>query len=126
MSFFESALKLEAEELRKIQKEYAECVNQRGTLEAQLMENEIVKQELDFVKDEDNDKVFKLVGPVLVSQELAEAKDTVAKRIDYIKKEVERQTKLGQDLEVQLNEKRDKIQQMQAQATKTASAPAKA
>lgn len=36
--------------------------------------------------------VYKLVGPVLVKQDLIEAKQTVDKRLDYITKEVLVQT----------------------------------
>jgi prefoldin beta subunit len=43
-------------------------------------------QELD--KLEDDAKVYKLVGPVLVKQELTEAQSNVQKRIDYINGEL--------------------------------------
>ena len=42
----------------------------------------LVNQELDLI--EADGSVFKLIGPVLVKQDLEEAKQTVAKRIDYI------------------------------------------
>eukprot|EP01134_Creolimax_fragrantissima_P005773 CFRG5773T1 len=122
MSFFESALRLESDEMRKLQKEYASVVSTSASLETQLMENEIVKQELNLVKDDNNDKVFKLVGPVLVSQDLNEAKDNVAKRIEFISKEVERQNTLTKELVDKMSEKREKIQQMQVQAQKSANA----
>ena len=37
---------------------------------------------------EEGDGVFKLVGPVLVKQEVAEAKDNVEKRLQFINGEV--------------------------------------
>ena len=43
-------------------------------------------QELDLLKDDN--EVFKLVGPVLVKQDLVEAKENVMKRMDYIKSEL--------------------------------------
>lgn len=43
-------------------------------------------QELDLV--EDGGVVYKLMGPVLVKQDLSEAKQTVEKRLDYIRKEM--------------------------------------
>ena len=43
-------------------------------------------QELDLL--EDDAVVYKLVGPVLVRQELSEARQTVEKRLDYISKEL--------------------------------------
>lgn len=42
-------------------------------------------QELNFIED---GKIYKLIGPVLVEQDPAEAKDTVTKRIEYISKEM--------------------------------------
>jgi prefoldin beta subunit len=49
-------------------------------------ENESVKFELDIVGDSDG--VFKLVGPVLIKEDLAEARQTINKRIEFINKEV--------------------------------------
>lgn len=43
-------------------------------------------QELELVNDEAN--VYKLIGPVLVKQDLAEAKANVKKRIEYISAEL--------------------------------------
>lgn len=43
-------------------------------------------QELDRVEEEA--KVYKLVGPVLVKQDLTEARSNVQKRIDYINGEL--------------------------------------
>lgn len=43
-------------------------------------------QELELLEDDAN--VFKLIGPVLVKQDLAEAKANVNKRIEYITAEL--------------------------------------
>ena len=43
-------------------------------------------QELDVIQADGN--VYKLIGPVLVKQDLEEAKQTVAKRIEYITAEM--------------------------------------
>ena len=43
-------------------------------------------QEMDVL--EDGAVVYKLIGPVLVQQELAEARQTVEKRLEYINKEM--------------------------------------
>lgn len=53
----------------------------------QLGENELVIKELDLL-GEDDDGVYKLIGPVLVKQDLAEAKANVRKRIEYIEAEL--------------------------------------
>ena len=44
------------------------------------------KKEFDLLQKDDS--VYKLVGPVLLKQELLEAKQTVQKRIDYIQGEM--------------------------------------
>ena len=43
-------------------------------------------QELERVEGSSN--VYKMIGPVLVKQEVTEAKDNVQKRIDYISGEL--------------------------------------
>ena len=43
-------------------------------------------QELDLLEDDAN--VYKLIGPVLVKQDLAEANANVRKRIEYISAEL--------------------------------------
>ena len=42
-----------------------------------------VKEELDLA--DESTKVFKLIGPALVTQDLSEAKGNVQKRIEYIR-----------------------------------------
>ena len=42
-----------------------------------------MKEELDLA--DDSTKVFKLIGPALVTQDLSEAKGNVQKRIEYIR-----------------------------------------
>ena len=42
-------------------------------------------QELDLAND---NVVYKLIGPILVKQDLLEAKQTVEKRLEYITKEL--------------------------------------
>jgi len=49
-------------------------------------ENEAVKAELDIC--DDSDIVYKNVGPILVKEELFEARQTIEKRIEFIKKEM--------------------------------------
>jgi hypothetical protein len=46
----------------------------------------VLWQELDLLQA--NAEVFKLIGPVLVKQELQDAKQNVAKRMDYIRSEL--------------------------------------
>lgn len=75
-------LEEEVKLLRKIQDEVQKTINTRAQLVAQLKENELVKQELDLLDDES--RIFKLIGPILVKQEKKEADSNVSKRIDFL------------------------------------------
>lgn len=55
----------------------------------------MVLQEFNIMEPSAN--VYKLVGPVLAKQDVAEAKGNVEKRIEYITKEIERMDKLEND-----------------------------
>ena len=74
---------------------------------AQFNENTMVKGELDILEEGDN--VFKLVGPVLMTIDLEEAKENVAKRVEFIETEISKldaaiatkqgdQTTLGEEI----------------------------
>ncbi|KAL6333195.1 hypothetical protein AAG906_028378 [Vitis piasezkii] len=71
----------------------------------QLGENELV------LKEDAN--VFKLIGPVLVKQDLAEANANVRKRIDYISAELKRLDATLQDLEEKQNSKKEAVFKLQ-------------
>ncbi|KOM26865.1 hypothetical protein LR48_Vigan325s003700 [Vigna angularis] len=77
----------------------------------QLGENELVLKELDLLKEDAN--VYKLIGPVLVKQDLAEANANVRKRIEYISAELKRLDATVQDLEEKQNSKKDTILKLQ-------------
>ncbi|XP_018314942.1 prefoldin subunit 6 [Mycetomoellerius zeteki] len=104
-------LQNEADTLRQIQKEYNKALSQRQQLDGQLNENIMVKKELDILKEEND--VFKLIGPVLVKQELCEAKQNVDKRMDYIKSELKRVDDLMSTLDKKLDSQRDVIDKLQ-------------
>uniref|UniRef100_A0A7N2LQI9 Prefoldin subunit 6 n=1 Tax=Quercus lobata TaxID=97700 RepID=A0A7N2LQI9_QUELO len=71
----------------------------------QLGENELVLKELDILNEDAN--VYKLIGPVLVKQDLAEANANVRKRIEYILAELKRLDGNLQDLEEKQNSKKE-------------------
>lgn len=79
-------LRTEVEKVQKLQKEIQKCFQAHRQLSAQLSENENVKEDLSHL--EDSNTVFKLVGPVLLKQDLSEAKETVNKRISFINAEL--------------------------------------
>lgn len=66
--------------------DHSKMVNTLSKLGSQLNENDMVLKELELVDDEA--KIFKLIGPVLIKQDLDEAKANVEKRLQYIKDEM--------------------------------------
>ncbi|XP_033643253.1 prefoldin subunit 6-like [Asterias rubens] len=113
----QSNLQDELEKFKTVQKNYQKAVETRQKLDAQLNENNIVKSEIDLLDGEA--KVFKMMGPVLIQQDLAEAKSTVGKRMEYIGGEIKRQDGLIKDLDSKQNEHRDKLAKLQQQFQKT-------
>mmetsp|Transcript_62155 Transcript_62155/g.122837 ORF Transcript_62155/g.122837 Transcript_62155/m.122837 type:complete len:117 (-) Transcript_62155:306-656(-) len=73
---------------RTIQKEIGKVQQQISTAGTQILENEMVLKELDIL--EDDASVYKLIGPVLVKQELMEVKNNVTKRVEFIKNDIAR------------------------------------
>ncbi|KAB0394395.1 hypothetical protein E2I00_013377, partial [Balaenoptera physalus] len=86
----------EVEKYQQLQKDLnlSKSMSGRQKLEAQLTENNIELALLDG-----SNMVFKLLGPVLVKQELGEARATVGKRLDYITAEIKRYESQLRDLE---------------------------
>lgn len=79
-------LENKANDLSKLQKDIAKNHQVRKKYTIQLGENELVLKELDLLNEGAN--VYKLIGPVLVKQDLAEANANVSKRIEYISAEL--------------------------------------
>lgn len=57
--------------------------------------------------------IFKQVGPVLIKNDLSEAKDTVEKRLEFITGELKKTESFIQTKETQAQELAQKIQEMQ-------------
>jgi prefoldin beta subunit len=70
-------------------------------------ENEMVMKELELLEEDAN--VFKMIGPVLVKQDLVEAKANVGKRLDYIKGELSRMETGLKSLEKKRNDKEKEV-----------------
>merc|ERR1711978_427495 len=104
------------------QKEYSKVMSDRKTLDSQLSENKQVKEELDLAPEDG--KIFKLIGPALVPQELGEARSNVEKRINYIAGELKRKEDLMAELDKKQDEAREKMQEVQVQMQKLQQAPA--
>lgn len=117
-------LETKANDLSKLQKDIAKNHQVRKKYTIQLGENELVLKELDLLNDDAN--VYKLIGPVLVKQDLAEANANVRKRIEYISAELKRLDSTLQDLEEKQNSKKETIFKLQQRIQSLQAGKAKA
>ena len=111
-----SAVDAEIAKFRELQEQLHSLRGDLQVVMGQQTENEMVQTELNLLDGSSN--VFKRVGPVLIRQDLDDAKDTVAKRLEFIQKEQDGIKSKLMTLEQQLNEKGMKIQEMQANMQK--------
>lgn len=75
--------------LQKTETELNGNIQARNKYQGQLNENKLVNSELSLLNDDqDQKKVYKLIGPALVQQDLSEAKQTVTKRVKFLEKEM--------------------------------------
>ncbi|CAL8331937.1 prefoldin subunit 6 [Gadus morhua] len=109
-------LQSELEKYKQMQKDVSKSMSARQKLEAQLTENNIVKEELDLM--ESSNTVYKLIGPVLVKQDLEEAKATVAKRLEYINGEIQRYEALLKEMEKKSEQHREVLSSLQQEYQK--------
>ena len=70
--------------------------------------------------------IFKQVGPVLIKNDLSEAKDTVEKRLEFITGEIKKVESFIQTKETETQELAQKIQEMQMAMQRAAVEAAKA
>ncbi|TDH66315.1 hypothetical protein CCR75_007376 [Bremia lactucae] len=103
---------------RGLQEEVQELAKQRQMYAQQANENEMVKVELDLLNDEA--KVFKLVGPILLKQEVDEAKSNVNKRLEFISQKLSEVNIKIEDKEKKAVGIRTKISDMQMEMQKRA------
>ena len=68
-------------------------------------------QELERLEDDAN--VYKLIGPVLIKQDLVEAKSNVEKRLEFIQNETERLDKMVKSMENKQETKHREILELQ-------------
>ncbi|XP_044124820.1 prefoldin subunit 6 [Bufo gargarizans] len=101
----------EVTKYQQVQKDISSSMSARQKLEAQLTENNIVKEELALL--DDSNAVYKLIGPVLVKQDLEEAKSTVDKRLLYINGEIKRYETVLKDLEQRSEQQRTSLAKLQ-------------
>ncbi|KAF6202065.1 hypothetical protein GE061_004462 [Apolygus lucorum] len=113
MEDLQNKLQAELDKFKAVGKEYHNAISQRQVLDGQLHENMGVKTELDLLKADG--EVFKMIGPVLVKQELTEAKQNVNKRIDYITNELKRMDDMISNLDAEQDKHKEKLATLQMQ-----------
>jgi prefoldin beta subunit len=86
-------------------------MNNRQQFVQQYSENDMVLKELEKLEDDAN--VFKLIGPVLIKQDLVEAKSNVGKRLEFISNETERLDKMVKSMEHKQEVKHKEITELQ-------------
>mmetsp|Transcript_22558 Transcript_22558/g.49420 ORF Transcript_22558/g.49420 Transcript_22558/m.49420 type:complete len:129 (-) Transcript_22558:429-815(-) len=106
-------LEAEATTYRTIQKDMSKHIQSKTQYMQQLQENQMVMKELEVVEDEAN--VYKLIGPMLIKQDLVEAKANVGKRLEYINAEIKRADGAYKGLEKREREVQDEIMKLQKQ-----------
>ncbi|KAF8502601.1 prefoldin subunit 6 [Russula emetica] len=106
-------LQAASSEYQKLQVDLSNAVEARQRLDAQLSENELVKKE--FTTLTPNNLVFKLVGPVLVKQDQAEAKSNVDKRLEFIRGEIKRIEAQLQEIEEKSEKQKMELVELQAE-----------
>ena len=94
-----------------IEKEQSKIRVALSNYENKKTENNIVKKELGLLDDED--VVYKLIGPILVQQETSEAKIQVDSRIEMINKEIHKLEKNYQENAKNMESNRAKIADIQ-------------
>ncbi|KAK9458020.1 Prefoldin [Dipodascopsis uninucleata] len=95
-----------SDEYRSVQKDLSTYIEARQKLESQLQENKIVQKEFSIL--EEDAKIYKLVGPVLLPQDKTEAVINVDKRLEFIESEIIR-------IEGQITDSRAKIEKKRAE-----------
>ncbi|EGZ04401.1 hypothetical protein PHYSODRAFT_536504 [Phytophthora sojae] len=123
MAELKDQVEAEMTRYRALQDEVQVLATQRQTYAQQANENDMVKKELDLLDDET--KVYKLVGPVLLKQDVDEAKTNVNKRLEFINNEL---SKVNSKIEAKEKEAigiRTNISNMQMEMQKRAAEAAK-
>lgn len=82
----------------------------------QKSENDMVLKELEGLGEDA--RVYKLIGPALVKQDLVEAKSHVSERLGYIKSEMERLEGQMKTMESKQGEKQQEIMKLQSRLQK--------
>ncbi|KAH1616465.1 hypothetical protein KXW65_005245 [Aspergillus fumigatus] len=111
-----------SDEYQQLQTDLEGFIDARQKLESQQQENKGVQAEFDKL-DEDS-RIYKIVGPVLLKQDKNEAVTAVNGRLDFIEKEIKRIEGQIKEAQEKAEKKRAEIVQFQAQLQQQAAASA--
>jgi prefoldin beta subunit len=86
-------LQAEVKIIQEMNTKLNSLLTQRAKIHTQLNENEMVAKELDLLPEDELDEsasgvVYKLIGPVLVRQNLGDAKRNVQNRLKFFQAEM--------------------------------------
>lgn len=101
----------EVAKFRQVQADLQKARNDLQIVMGQMAENEMVQQELQLL--DGNANIYKMVGPVLIKNSHEDAKETVSKRLEFIKAEKDRLEAKNKDLEQKGMAISQQVQQMQ-------------
>ncbi|CAH0003662.1 unnamed protein product [Clonostachys rhizophaga] len=120
MASADSQARLQAltDEFQKLQQDLQTTVAARQKLEGQKQENTGVKNE--FASMDEEETIYKLVGPVLLKQEKQEAVSTINGRLDFIDKEIARLEGVLKEQQESAEKKKMEIIQVQSAAQSAA------
>ncbi|GIK01390.1 hypothetical protein Aspvir_005426 [Aspergillus viridinutans] len=111
-----------SDEYQKLQTDLEGFIDARQKLESQQQENEGVQGE--FAKLDEDSKIYKIVGPVLLKQDKNEAVMAVNGRLEFIEKEIKRIEGQIKEAQEKAEKKRAEIVQFQTQLQQQAAASA--
>ncbi|KAF8314538.1 Prefoldin [Clavulina sp. PMI_390] len=111
MQALETRIQAASSEYQKLQDELTHIVGVRQNLDAQLTETTEVKKEFEKLKPENT--VYKLIGPGLMPQDQDEAKQNVAKRLEFINSEIGRNERKIKELQDKAEAKKNEIVEIQ-------------
>nr|CDS25767.1 prefoldin subunit 6 [Hymenolepis microstoma] len=116
------SLTKEVEKMQEVESNIQKRLQAYQQLVGQLSENENVNEDLEVLTDDN--KIYKLIGPVLVEQSLSDARDTIKKRLKFIQDEMKRNDEMIKSLEKERDSHREQIlklqQRFQQEQTKAA------
>ncbi|KAI4204304.1 MAG: hypothetical protein LQ350_001284 [Teloschistes chrysophthalmus] len=96
-----------SDEYQKLQTDLQPLVASLQRLESQSQENLSVQKE--FSNLSDDSKIYKLIGPVLLKQEKAEAESAVEGRLGWIEGEIKRVSSQIEDLQSKSEKKKMEV-----------------